>query len=566
MRHEYATAVTRWQRYWFAPGGRHGAAVVRIAIASSVLWTLWRLQGDGLIADPDSAPAGLYHPVGLLMLLGRSAPSPGLVQAMTTIAWVATGLMLVGVWSRTSTVVSWCAAVSVACYQVSFTPTWSHHNNLPFLVQLAFFGSRSGDVWSVDAWWRQRRKLPPLDVPGGYQWSLRLVQIAVGLMFFSAAMAKWFFGHFTLAWALSDNLRHQLLARFDWIGIPRTAVADWIIDDVWRYRVAAALNLLAQVTPLTAAFFVHRPRLRALLGSMFLVEVLALGLVMALWNVHWLPLWAVFVDWDRLRGWWQARRSASSAAGAEAAGGPAVTLPPRARAASVFVGLFLLYDAVVAFGLNQRLRTYPFSAYPMFGYVRAKRPYDQHQSYDMLGSSIEMLTEQPVEASTRASVQAWLDRNYTFRTLYQVRSSSTLRTRLAAVVVALQRRYPELHVNGARVFLTDFRAPPYPAAAELQPHRLAILGEVRNGVLVTALGAVRKRGARIEVTPRWTGMEAPAAPVFEAILDYDFEAVKLDVAADGTAALPPGNASSVIALVTSDGARFVVGELGKRAW
>src|SRR5213078_1711706 len=97
-----------------------------------------------------------------------------------------TVLMLVGLWSRASTAVSFVTAIALTSASFASSASWSHQYNVVFLAQLAF---------------------------------LKLLH-----------------GHFTLHWALSDNLRHQLLVRYDLAGLPRPAVADWIIDDVWRFR------------------------------------------------------------------------------------------------------------------------------------------------------------------------------------------------------------------------------------------------------------------------------------------------------------------------------------------
>ena len=203
-----------------------------------------------------------------------------------------------------------------------------------FVAQLAFLGARGGDVLSIDWLIRRLRRLPAIDRPRAYQWSLRLVQLAVALMFASAAFHKLLHGHFTLRWALSDNLRHQLLVRFDLAGLPRPPLVDWLIDDPWRYRTAAVLNLISQAVPIFACLFVRRPILRAVCGAFFVIETIALGCVVDLWNPHWLPLVAVFVDWDALvaRIW----RSP-----------PAQEGPPP-RAARVFVIAFVVYDTVAS--------------------------------------------------------------------------------------------------------------------------------------------------------------------------------------------------------------------------
>lgn len=543
-----------WQRYWFAPGGRLGVAIVRVAIAASVFWTLTRVLSAGYAADPAHAPLELYRAVGVWMLWGSAPPPAWLVEALPAVAYGATLAMALGLCTRLSTAVSWVSAVALVSFDVSFTASWSHHNNLPFIAQLAFLLARSGDALSLDALWRRWRGRAPVDVAGGYQWSLRLVQLAVALMFFGAAMAKLYFSGGTLAWALSDNLRHQLLARFDWIGVPRTAAAEWLLQESWRYRAAALGNLLVQLGPLSSVFLVRRPLLRALAGAVFVIEVLALGVVMDLWNVHWLPLAAVFVDWDRLL-----RRSVAAD---EAAGAPVA--PVRAAGKSAFIAVFLLYDAVVLAGLDQRLRTYPFSAYPMFGYVRAKKPYHLHQTYEMPGTSIELISD-PVAS---AHVQERIDAHHTFRLSYRVRDAQALEHQLTAMQSMFREAFPELSISGVRLYLASFQAPAYPAPAALARHRLAILGELRAGGVTSALGEVEERGGSLVIRPRWQGAP-PAGPVtYQAIVDYRVEPVALEVSGGAGAELlaPRPAGGSVVVLAVAGDRRYVVGEVGRRRW
>ena len=151
--------------------------------------------------------------------------------------------MLLGLCTRAATAVSFVASLALASLSFAASTRWSHQYNVVFLAQAAFLGARGGDVLSIDALIRMRRGLPLIDRARAYQWSVRLVQLAVAVMFACAAFHKLLHGHFTLRWALSDNLRHQLLVRFDLAGLPRPPLVDWIIDDPWRYRTAAVLNL-----------------------------------------------------------------------------------------------------------------------------------------------------------------------------------------------------------------------------------------------------------------------------------------------------------------------------------
>lgn len=467
--------MSRWQRYWFAEGGRLAAAAVRIAIAAAVLITLYRLATLSTVHLP--GPPALYRPVGMWMLLGRTPPPAAVVDVLWGLAWTGSAAMLVGCYARAATAVSCGAALALTSLSFASSASWSHQYNVVFLAQIALLGARGGDALSVDAWRARRRGQPVRDVPRGYQWSLRLVQLAVALMFAGAAFHKLLHSHFTLRWALSDNLRHQLLVRFDLAGLPRPAIAAWIIDDVWRYRVVAVLNLISQSMPIMACIFVRRPLVRALAGGFFALEIIALAHVVGLWNPQWLPLTAVFIDWDRL--WAAVSRRATPVPATPAGWAPR----PAARG---FVVAFVVYDAITAIipTVDQRLNTYPFSAFPMFANVRSRLPYDEHLPYSVPGDRFEVLSDQPVDPH----VQRWLD--YQNRRLDITHGPDVLRNRLAAVLGDAQRRFPEAGIHGLRHHVVIFEAPAYPAPAHFEPHPIAVTGELDRGVFRTVLGAI----------------------------------------------------------------------------
>lgn len=447
--------MTRWQRYWFADGGRYAAAFVRVALALSVLLTLSRIA---TLAELPGAHT-LYRPVGIWMLLGHHVPPEWLIGALWNVAWVATALMLVGLWTRTATAVSFAAASSLAALSFASSASWSHQYNVVFLAQLAFLGARGGDVLSIDWLIRRGRGLPAHDVPRGYQWSLRLVQLAVALMFSGAVFHKLLHGHFTLRWALSDNLRHQLLVRFDLAGLERAPLVDWLIDDVWRYRTAALLNMISQATPIAAVIWVTRPWIRALGGVFFVVEVCALSLVVGLWNPHWLPLAAVFVDWDRLL---------------RVAPPPARVIAPPSTGKRWFVLAFVLYDAFTAFvpTVDQTLNTFPFSGFPMFATVRASAPYSGHAPYRVAADHFAV--DHPIPDYA----QRWLD--HANRDVERITDPERLHRKMVTILDNVRGRYPDANIHTLTLWLTVFEAPAYPARAHFEPHPIAVMARISD--------------------------------------------------------------------------------------
>jgi hypothetical protein len=452
--------VARWSGYWLAPGGQCSAAALRIAIAASLLWMLWHYYP---IAQMPTSVG--YYRIGIWMLY-PDRPSVALLSVIERVAWVSTFAMLIGAGTRAAHAISLVCVLALATYGISDTPTWSHTDAPPLLASIAFLGARGGDALSLDAWWRRRRGKPP--PPAAYQASVRLVQIAVAAVFFVAGYCKLRAGG-GLGWALSDNLRNQLLVRFDWLQLERTPAADWLLGAPWRYQLCATLNLVTQTSQIAAVFLVRRPIARAVLGAMFCAEVLGLGIVMDLWNLHWLPLAAAFVDWDALFRWRCEPRA-----------------PVGGRGRVAFATAFVAFFALQALWLNQRLHAFPFSSFPMFATVRAKRPYSRHQSYELIGGHIELVAGRPL---TRDE-QAWIDGNGTYRWMWKDRDRDQLRRDLQVILDETRAGFPSAGVSGVRLWLSVFEAPAYPAPARLDRVDIAVIGELGAAGLRTALGAL----------------------------------------------------------------------------
>jgi hypothetical protein len=442
--------------YWFAPGGRLSAAMLRIGVATSLLWMLWRIGWSG------GGTAPFYYKHGVWWLY-PGEPGPRILSAIAIVGFVATFAWLIGLATRAAHVVSCLACTALAAHAVSYMPTWSHTDVPPILASLALLGARTGDALSVDAWWRARRGVTVV-ARAGYQCSVRLAQIAVGGVFVLAAFEKLRSGGWSLHWALSDNLRHQLLVRYDWTSTPRPPIVDWLLGASWRYELCACLNIVSQLSPLVAIACVRRPRVRAVVGLLFCSEVLGLVFVMDMPTLHWLPLVAVFVDWDAL----------AARAGLRVDPAPA---PSPSRGWLAFASGFVVVFAVQGLWLNQRLHAYPFSGFPMFAVVRAKPPYDRHQTYELVGSRLEAVGAADPGLETRFRQSA------AYRTMWQTRSPRALREDLATVL-------GETHVAAIRMWLTVFQAPAYPGPARLDPIDLAVIAELDDHGFRSTLGAL----------------------------------------------------------------------------
>lgn len=477
----WARAWAGWRGYWLVPGGEFAVAALRIAIALSMLWTLWRFY-----PVVNQQISSSYYRVGLWMLYpGR--PGAGLLSALQLIAWVSSATMLLGAWSRLSHLVSLVTMLLLTGYLVSDTPSWSHPDVPQMLASLAFLGAHGGAVLSVDAWWRRRRGRP-LRTGIPHQASLRLVQIAVVGVFFVAGYLKLRSGR-GLAWALSDNLRNQLLTRFDAIDLPRTPVASWLVDTPWRYELCALANLVNQVGMVAAVFLLRWPRLRAAIAIAYCAEVIGLGVVMNLWNPHWLPLAAVFIDWDAIARW----RARASAPALSPPGSPPGSPPLGARGRVAFATAYVVVFALHAFWLNQRTRAFPFCSFPLFDDVRAVPGFERHHTYHLIAGRIEPLSDQPLPDLAR-----YLGAISTYRRMWRDRSPEQVARDLRVVLDDVHAQWPDAHVTGVRLWLSVFEAPPYPAPAHLERFDIAVIGELTaTGTMRTALGTLSYDGTAL---------------------------------------------------------------------
>jgi hypothetical protein len=197
----------------------------------------------------------------------------------------------------------------------------------------------------------------------------------------------------------------------------------------------------------------------------FVSETLSIGAVMQLWNLQWLPLAAVFVDWDALLRM------------------PANPAQPTRVPMKLFAIVFVAYDVASALFFNQRFNTYPFTAFPRFAQVRAKPPYDVHQPYAIVVGRFEVIADRPIPHD-------WID--YRYRALITRRD---LYAGLTDVLAYVRRAYPAARIDGVRLWFVILEAPAYPARAHLEERRIAVLAELDAGgrFMLSPLAAVSRR-------------------------------------------------------------------------
>jgi hypothetical protein len=434
----------RWAAYWFPTGGRYSNGVVRIAVAAAVLLSfhVYMLPDYDLYQRVRPDPG--YQPKSLLRLFGVSPPPAAFFEVTKTIAIVSTWLALIGLFSRFSLLVSLAANLCLVDLVYSGVPFWARGLPTVFLAQLAFAFGCAGDSLSVDAAIRRWRGRPDLPPGRHYQWSIRLAQWVAAMMFANASWYKFQADGYGFGWALSDSLRHYLGYRHYLLFPAPTPLVDWLTAEAWRYKAAGVANFITQCAPVLACLFVRRPRVRAICGAFFVLETVALGVVMDLWNFQWLPLYALFVDWDRLFAWVGRRWRGAQVAGLDvvAAGRKSALY---FTAVSLWIIGFAGYYVRIAFWHPiDDCRTFPFTAFAMFSPVWAKQPLDQHQEFNL------PLTRFEVTPARDMPDQWWYWVHYKFSHLSFVNDLDVLRRELEAIrrATAVDDASPFWHLGG----------------------------------------------------------------------------------------------------------------------
>jgi hypothetical protein len=142
--------------------------------------------------------------------------------------------MSIGLWSRVATK----ATFGVVAYNLFLSTTHMHNNRAYLVIVLALLAmAPCGRTLSVDAWFRTRRGLAPLD-PTGPAWTLWLLRFECATVYFASGTSKlldpdWFGG--TVTWG--RLIEQEAAVR---VSLLPGAVADLLLERPF-HTVAAKL-------------------------------------------------------------------------------------------------------------------------------------------------------------------------------------------------------------------------------------------------------------------------------------------------------------------------------------
>lgn len=240
-----------------------------------------------------------YFPKGILTLLGDVAPSIGTIDLWLFLQFWSAIFLIFGFLSRTALCINFFVNLLLISLSESFTVGWSHGYNMNLLAQMPFIFAPVGRRFAIDSLIRKIifKKVISHSLNGLYLWMTNFGIVAI---FFNAFFWKLFSSRESLGfqWAFSENFRNQIVTRYCFLGEEIPEYLHYLANHEWAWQTVAFLNLMFQILPFFSLFFFRKPKLRLLLGSLFILEELGLMLVMQLYDYYWIPLIFLFVDWD----------------------------------------------------------------------------------------------------------------------------------------------------------------------------------------------------------------------------------------------------------------------------
>lgn len=368
---------------------RIASGVIRMVMGVLSFWCIWVFDRD-YVKYIDNVDFSKYDPIGVLQFLFVSSPPSGIfLNGLVVFGYGASILMVLGVFSRLSTIAAVISGWMLASLQYSWGVPWSHGYNVVYLALFSTMFLPVGQSLSLDAllFPKMTRKIYRSTRNNG--WAVFMAVGLVSLMYFNAFFYKITTGR-GLNWALTDSLRNYVIERYlIYYHTDIPSHLQWIVDNEWAWKGLALGNLFVQGVAIFGILYFHRPWLKLIIGLLFMIETLGLGVVMDLWNFKWLLIFVFYVDWDFFLKRYSPRLQRIQSKS---------FLPTTGKIRSrylVITAIVLVFQVAVAFDtgrkVERKLKPYPFSSFPMFKTVNCKKPYDQHLPLYFRGNQFDFL-------------------------------------------------------------------------------------------------------------------------------------------------------------------------------
>jgi hypothetical protein len=350
---------------WFNNDRAMSVALLRISVALAAFAALSYVMKNDYAAFFAANQHLTYTPKGILAFFGTQVPSPAFFNFFKWFGLIANFMACIGLFARTSMFFGVVSGMIVVAINYSFIPGNCHGYNIILLSQIPFIFVKASNFLSIDAWLNRHKKKDH----SSDAWVVPFSQFVVASMFFCAMLNK-LYGHgHPFAWLNADNFRALLLLRYLSHNESAPWIVKYIINSQFLCTVLPYLNVLSQGLPMLSCFFLNRPYLRLALGTFFIFEVIGLGILMGLWNLYWIVLFVVFVDWDYFLNLLFRKEQ-----DVERKILPVLT--SFRKKALVTAGVSIWFSVILALTLNPKLErhwnTFPFSSFSMYSVATYK--------------------------------------------------------------------------------------------------------------------------------------------------------------------------------------------------
>jgi hypothetical protein len=287
--------VVSWH-FWFEPSLPTNLAVSRVLFFTGLLVFYWNEDFSAW----GSVSRAFWMPVPAFEALHLSPLSTGALAIVQPVWRAAVALSAIGLFTRASM----CIAFALGFYLLGLPHNFGHvyHFDALLVITMGVLAcSRAGDAWSIDRW---RAGGSPPAPSGEYTWPIRVVWLAMSLVFLAAGLSK--LRHGGVEWVMSENMSIVLMRAAYHVSDadPLTTFGLWIAARPWLARTVAFLALSIELA-FVATLFSARARavlvpaaIAMLVGIRVLMGPTFGGFLIA--NVFWVPWDAVGA---RLAAW-----------------------------------------------------------------------------------------------------------------------------------------------------------------------------------------------------------------------------------------------------------------------
>ena len=293
-----------WHAFFHEPQDTRVCAMVRIAYASLVLvhWAVLFPDLDLWFGESGVLPGTISREVAQpyrWSLLWHVPATSAAVHACFWIAVTHTVLLLVGLWPRLNAA---CLLAWLISFQSRNGFILDGEDTVMRLLAFYLVLMPCGASWSVNAWmarwWHMYRRTEQCSaLHRAPAWGLRLLQIQMAVIFFTAGLEK----AGSEAW-LNGTAMYYVARLDDYFG--RFPTPAWLFDQPWSVALLTWLVVLGEL--LVPVFIWFRQTRRWALAAAVLFH-LGNEWTMHLFLFHWLMLagWLSFLvpsDWEWLAG------------------------------------------------------------------------------------------------------------------------------------------------------------------------------------------------------------------------------------------------------------------------